>query len=247
MSAESESPARCSLTIQAGLVARLLAIAIACLIAAHVVVHVAHFGFGHDHLMGLNPLFDMNRESNVPTWYSGTVFLATAAALGVVAAVKRREDDRFHRHWTALALAFLYLSCDELTQVHEKWGDLLNAPLASWREREVLGGVLRNLWVLPAGVIAGILGLSYVRFLAHLPPATRTLFVVSGVTFVGAAVGMEMLGAAYSAAGGRYHPGFMVFVTIEEGLEMTSIAVFLYAVLTYAARSIGTVHLEIRA
>jgi hypothetical protein len=60
-------------------------------------------------------------------------------------------------------------------------------------------------------------------------------------------VGMEMLGAAYSAAGGRYHPGFMVFVTVEEGLEMTSIAVFLYAVLTYAARSIGTVHLEIRA
>lgn len=31
------------------------------------------------------------------------------------------------------------------------------------------------------------------------------------------------------------------------GLEMTSIAVFLYAVLTYAARSIGGVHLEIRA
>jgi hypothetical protein len=31
------------------------------------------------------------------------------------------------------------------------------------------------------------------------------------------------------------------------GLEMTSIAEFLYAVLTSAARNIGDVHLEIRA
>ena len=39
-------------------------------------------------------------------------------------------------------------------------------------------------------------------------------------------------------------------ITIQAGLvglEMTSIAVFLYAVLTYPARSIGGVHLEIRA
>jgi hypothetical protein len=72
------------------------------------------------------------------------------------------------------------------------------------------------------------------------------LFLTSGVAFVGAAVGMEMLGASYSAAGGRQQPGFMVFVTIEEGLEMSSIAVFLYAVLTYAARSIGGVHLAFR-
>jgi hypothetical protein len=247
MAAESETHARCSITIEAAFVARLLAIAIACLIAAHMAVHVAHFGFGHDHLFGLNALFDMNREANAPTWYSGAVFLATAAALAMVSAAKRRQGDRFQRHWAVLALAFVYLSFDELTQVHERWGDLLNGPLASWRGREVLGGVLRNLWVLPAGVIAAIVGLSYLRFLAHLPRVTRTLFVASGVTFVGAAVGMEMLGASYSAAGGRYHPGFMVFVTIEEGLEMTSIAVFLYAVLTYTAKSIGGVHLEIRA
>jgi hypothetical protein len=57
---------------------------------------------------------------------------------------------------------------------------------------------------------------------------------------------MEMLGASYSAAGGRYHAGFMVFVTIEECLEMSSIAVFLYAVLTYAAKSMRGVHLEFR-
>jgi hypothetical protein len=247
MSADVDTPARCSITIRAAFVARLLAIAIACLVAAHIAVHVAHFGFGRDHLMGLTPLFDMNREGNAPAWYSGTVFLATAAALAAVAAAKRRQADQFQRHWAVLALAFLYLSFDELTQVHEKWGDVLNGPLASWRRREVLGGVLRNLWVLPAGVMAAVVGLSYLRFLAHLPVVTRTLFVASGVTFVGAAVGMEMLGASYSAAGGRYHPGFMVFVTIEEGLEMGSIAVFLYAVLTYAARNIGGVHLDFRA
>jgi len=108
-----------------------------------------------------------------------------------------------------------------------------------------MGGVFRNLWVIPAGLIALVVGLSYLRFLVHLPSRTRALFVASGVAFVTAAVGMEMVGASYSAAGGRYKPGFMVLVTIEETLEMASIALFLYAVLTYAGTTLRTVLIRI--
>ena len=233
-----------TVAISARVAIALLASAIGFLVLMHAAVQIAWFGFGRDHVLGLTPLFDLNRENNIPAWYSGTVFLITAAALASIAVSKRQAGDRFRRHWAVLAIIFVYLSFDELTRVHENWGNALNAPLAAWRDRAVLGGMLRNLWVLPAGLVATIVGLSYLRFLLHLPFPTRALFVMSGVTFVAAAVGMEMVGAAYSAAGGRYEPAFMVFVTIEEGLEMGSIALFLYSVLRYAADNVGVVHVR---
>jgi hypothetical protein len=145
-----------SITISARFIARLLAAAILFLLFMHTAVHVANFTFGHDHLMGLSALFDMNRENNVPTWYSGTVMLSTAAALAVIGFARVQARDPFRRHWVLLALLFLYLSFDELTHIHENWGNALNAPLASWRNRDVFGGALRNLWVLPAGVVAAL-------------------------------------------------------------------------------------------
>jgi hypothetical protein len=228
-------------------VARVLAAAIVCFILVHAAVQVAKFRFGHDHLLGFNPLFDLNVESNVPTWYSSSVFLITAAALAVISLAHARRGDRFTRHWLGLALIFLYLSLDESSRMHENWGVLLDRPLARWRTPEVFGGLFRNLWVIPAGILAILVGALYVPFLRHLPGRTRGLFVISGVLFVAAAVGMEMVGARYSALGGRYRPGFMVLVTIEEALEMISILIFLYAVLTYAATAVGTVRLRISA
>ena len=235
----------CEITISPRAVARVLTAAILLLTAMHVFVQVAYFGFGHDNLLGLTALLDMNRETNVPTWYSVAVFLATAAALAVIAAARRQAGAPFARHWAVLAVIFVYLSLDELTRIHEKWGALLQQPLGHLRSAGVMGGVFRNLWVIPAGLIALVVGLSYLRFLVHLPSRTRALFVASGVAFVTAAVGMEMVGASYSAAGGRYKPGFMVLVTIEETLEMASIALFLYAVLTYAGTTLRTVLIRI--
>src|SRR5688572_2036294 len=92
----------CKITISALFVSRLLLASMLFLTLMHIGVHVAYFGFGHDHLKGLTPLFDMNRENNIPTWYSGTVFLATAAALAVVATAKHQTRAPFARHWTGL-------------------------------------------------------------------------------------------------------------------------------------------------
>ena len=238
---------RSTITISARFVARLLAAVMLFLLVMHIAVHVADFGFGHDHLMGLTALFDMNRENNVPTWYSGTVMLGAAGALAAVASAKVKTRDPFRRHWVLLTLLFFYLSFDELTRIHENWGNALNAPLAGWRDRHVLGGALRNLWVLPAALVAAVVGGFFLPFLRHLPAQTRTLFAASGAAFVGAAVGMEMVGASISAAGLRESPQFMVLATIEETLEMGSIAVFFYAVLQYAARHLGDVHVKMRA
>jgi hypothetical protein len=237
----------CDLTISPAGVARLQAAAILCLMLMHILVQIAYFGFGRDHLLGLTPLFDMNGENNVPTWYSGIVLLSVAGALGVVAAARHQAGAPFAMHWAALAFIFVYLSVDELTRIHEKWGPLLEQPLGRLRDPGVMGGALRNLWVIPAFLVAAVVGMAYIRFLRHLPSRTRKLFVASGIAFVFATIGMEMVGASYSAAGGRFTAGFMVLVTIEEVTEMASIALFLCAVLDYAASAIGTVLIRIPA
>jgi hypothetical protein len=64
----------------------------------------------------------------------------------------------------------------------------------------------------------------------------------AGTAFVLATVGMEMVGASLSAAGGRFMPGFMVLVTIEEVTELASIALFLCAVLDLTGRLTGISH-----
>ena len=46
---------------------------------------------------------------------------------------------------------------------------------------------------------------------------------------------------------GRFTPGFMVLVTIEEVAEMASIGLFLCAVIDYAASAVGTVLIRIPA
>jgi hypothetical protein len=229
------------LTISPAIVGRVQAAAILSLTVMHVLIQVAHFGFGRDHLLGLTPLFDLNQENNIPTWYSGIVLFTTASALGVVAAAKHQARARFARHWTSLAFIFLYMSVDELTRIHEKWGRLLEKPLGNLRDPQVMGGALRNLWVIPAFLVAAAIGLAYVRFLFHLPARTRNLFAATGIAFVIATVGMEMAGASISAGGGRFTPGFMVVATAEEVTEMASIAVFLCAVLDYASTTVGAV------
>ena len=234
------------LTISSAIVGRVQAAAILFLTVMHVLVQVAYFGFGRDHLQGLTPLFDLNQENNVPTWYSGMVLLTTASALGIVAAAKHRARAPFARHWTSLAFIFLYMSLDELTRIHEKWGPLLEQPLGNLRDPQVMGGALRNLWVIPAFLVAAAVGLAYVRFLFHLPARTRNLFAATGIAFVFATVGMEMAGASLSAGGGRFTPRFMVLATVEEITEMASIAVFLCAVLDYASTAVGAVYCRFR-
>jgi hypothetical protein len=240
---EQTTLAACTVTLSAAFVARFLAAAIVFLVTMHVCVYIVKFAVGHDHLMGLTPLFDLDRENNLPTWYSGTVFIATAAALGVIAAAKHQAGDRFAVHWTVLTVIFMYLSFDELTRMHERWGTALPDSFKAFRQQAVLGGVFGRLWTLPAWVLAIVVGVSYFRFLLHLPHRTRTLFLVSGTAFLSGAFGMEMIDASYLAAGGQDPRLRFVFVTLEEGLEMASIALFLCAVIRYGSKRVGRVQL----
>ncbi|KHO46594.1 MAG: Membrane protein [archaeon GW2011_AR3] len=62
--------------------------------------------------------FNFDTESNFPAWLSGTL-LAAAGILAIIIASASKEKKHNKHFMLVLALGFLYLSLDEITQLHE--------------------------------------------------------------------------------------------------------------------------------
>ena len=150
-----------------------------------------------------------------------------------MASAARASGDRWHRHWRGLSVIFAYLSLDELAQLHEQ----VVVPL---RESLSLGGALRFAWVVVAVPLVVVFAIIYLRFLMAQPLWTRVAFIVSGVVYVGAAVGMEMIGALLVNAFGFQSLLYAAASGIEEGAEMLGAVLFLGALTVALARMQGS-------
>ena len=72
---------------------RILLVFVASLIVASTAGQVVRFTLGYEHLKGLVPLFYVDLESNLPTWYSSCALLLAAVLLAVVARAKWQQGD----------------------------------------------------------------------------------------------------------------------------------------------------------
>jgi len=170
---------------------------------------------------GLVPVFSLSYEENVPTWYSSILLFATGALLLLIGAEARKSRAPFGFHWYALAAGFFYISMDEVVSIHEH---------AGWLR---LGGVLYFSWVIPAAVVVAIVGLSYIRFLKHLPPKTRLRFLVSGAIYVGGAVGMELPLGYWTERSGTNNFVYGALDWVEESMEILGVTLFLLSLVDY--------------
>jgi hypothetical protein len=207
---------------------------------AFMLLNLARLGWvevmGPMRLHGLWARFDMYRESSVPTWYSSMVLLAAAMTLAMIGLDKWRTRYRFAGHWVGLAVIFFLLSIDEIATFHELLSDRMQS--LHW------AGPFYYAWVIPAGAFVLFFVVAYLRFLFHLAPAYRLLFVVSGAIYVFGAVGLEMVEAEIQQAWG-IHNLYHVVVTAEEGCEMLGASLFVYVLLTYLQTRAAQVCLEL--
>ena len=67
-------------SVSAGKCCRVLAIAVLCLTFAGGAIQFFKHILGHDYLLGLFPLFNLNSEVSIPTWY-GSVSLLLCSLL----------------------------------------------------------------------------------------------------------------------------------------------------------------------
>src|ERR1051326_1579298 len=109
-------------------------------------------------LVKLMNRFDLTTEMSIPNWYSSCALLVAAGLLGVIAYATYVRRERFFRHWLALSLIFVFLSIDEACRMHEG--------VNTATSRFVTGhGLFYNPWVIPYGLFAAAVGLSYIPLL----------------------------------------------------------------------------------
>jgi hypothetical protein len=169
-------------------------------------------------------VFNINRESSIPTWYSSALLLGCSAVLGIIAAAKRVAHEPYTIHWTALALIFLYMSIDETASIHEKFTEPLQVVLNPTSH-------LYFAWVIVAVPLVVIFALAYLKFLFHLPPRVRNLFALAGVIYVGGALVVESISANQWYWDGGTSLLYSAMGTLEELFEMFGTILLLYILL----------------
>jgi hypothetical protein len=170
---------------------------------------------------GLVAFLSLSWEANLPTWAASSLLLICAALLWAIARKAKQTEDKAYRHWYALSAIFAYISLDETAQLHENLAHLLQTG----------DGLFYFDWVIPASAILVILGMVFYRFILNLCVSTRNLFIAAAVLYVGGALFMELPLGLWVSEHGSSNLGYGLLDWIEETLELTGIAVFLYALI----------------
>ena len=170
--------------------------------------------------------FDLNGETNLPSWYSASQLALIGGLLAIFAVTQIRRGAR--AAWALMlgGVAFLFLSLDEATSLHENFGYWLDH--LRHRRNTALGET--GFWMLICAPVflgvLGMLGLGARRYLRGRPAVVFKLAIGAAV-FVGAAAGIEML-SNFVTPGGT---AARILVLLEETGEMTGATVMLWGVL----------------
>jgi hypothetical protein len=196
--------------------------------------HVYH----RNSLFGLVDLFYVDTEGNIPTAYSSFAWLLCSLASAVISIAKKQTGDRFAAYWRGIAWVFAYIALDEVAVIHEL--------LVQLRSVFPLTGAFYFAWIIPGMMAFLTFALICLKFVKTLPTKTRILLIASGGIFVTGAIGMEMIGGAYTEAFGYNADLTYVFLTtVEETLEMIAVLVLLYALLSYMSSHVPPLKVKV--
>jgi hypothetical protein len=205
-------------------VAKILGTITILLICANLFFNVIKFITKDKYFYGLIPLFQLSAENNIPSFFSGCLFLISSIFLMLIWKVKRHYD-KPRKIWGMLAFLFLFLAYDELFKVHE----LLIHPI---RDMLHTTGLLYEAWIVVYGVAVLLLVAAFYPEWRRLQKKFRQWFSASAITFMSGAVGFEMIGGAYFESVDR--KGDVIYgalYTIEESLEMAGLLIFIYSLM----------------
>ena len=166
-------------------------------------------------------MLSLSHEENLPTWYSSCLLFSCALALAAI--VRDTTSPLSYRgRWAGLAVGFFYMSLDEAVSIHEHLGGFFGT-----------GGVLYFDWVLPAGVVVLVVGVTYWPLLRSLSVARRRQFLLAGFLYVGGAVALELPLGWWTEQAGRDNVVYALLDWVEETLEMSGASYFLFSLLSH--------------
>jgi hypothetical protein len=182
--------------------------------------------------------FDLDREQNIPTYFSSFILVFSAFLLGVIAGIKQRAKDSYSKHWTLLAIICLFLSLDKSVTLHEFFFRLL-------RSAYNLSGVLSFVWVILPILSIIIVAAAYVKFFLHLPVKSRIRFFTAGALYLLGAFVLDMVGDWYHWLNGSQSLSYIFVSNVEEILEIVGILFLIHALLRYISANFPEVRFRL--
>jgi len=186
------------------------------------------------HIQGIINFFNLAAEGNLPTYYSSFLLLFSALLLFVIIIKEKSDKSPDVPYWVILTIGFLYLSLDEMLTLHESFSLFV---------REVTNysgqGVFRSPWVIAGTIIVVLLILVFIRFLIHLKPKTRFVFLLAGFLYFGGAIGFEIIENIYAEMHG-HNLVYSMMQNVEEGMEMAGTIVFISGMLDFISENSRT-------
>ena len=183
------------------------------------------FVLGHGSVYGLVPMFLLDAEANIPTFFSAMNLILCSVLLMLVATFTARSGGRFVGSWVLLGIGALFVGVDEAAQIHE----LLD------KNPQWTGGNLRgedSPWVLVYGVVALAVAVATAGLFLQLPRRYQALFALGAGMFVAGSIGFEIIGAReLTAAGKTWFYGAVNGA--EEMLEMAAVTLVNASLLSY--------------
>ena len=173
------------------------------------------------------PLFDLDNESSIPTWFSSAQLVVIATLLYAIS----KTYSRYRWFYALGAIIFVYLSIDETVQLHERLSMIATAYDIKALRSIMIGE--HGAWILPY-ILAGLV----IIFLARKPileiyrnHRKPFLYVLIGAIIAAVGlIGIEIL----SYLGMRESGSELVYsieVAPEEFLEMLGMSIVLYGII----------------
>jgi hypothetical protein len=207
--------------LKPGRITLVLMLIVAGLVVASLIGQYSTYFLGDGHLEGFVPQFNLDREMNIPTWFSTVCFLFAALLLWQLSGVDAKAA---RKYWRGLAVVFVFLSIDESAAIHEMAVDFM-------RRLFHAHGLLYFSWVIMGMAFVGVLALLYVRFFISQPRPMRGLFFFSAGLFLGGTLVLEMIGGRHVELYGSNSFTYALIANGEETLEMLGLVVFLHALM----------------
>lgn len=178
-------------------------------------------------------LVDLDREANLPTWYSSGQLLVLGLLLGVFAVI--RTNRRAIRSWPLFALPALCLalSLDEVAQIHEWLGRKSDVFFATGTRQGSLvprTGIWMFLLGPPFLIVVALLWRAFSSSLRGRERVVR-LYLVGFFVYAASALGIEILANVVSPDG----LAAVVQVVCEEVGEMLGVTLLVWATLELLA------------
>ena len=235
-------------------IAQFLTLGVVFFTCTSIGVQIGKFVF--DYREDWTRMVNVDREMNLPTFYSAFMLAFCAWLLGAIASGKQTEleqqkilddpDDqspvkyRYFQQWKGLSIIFWLLALDEVFMIHE----ILIIPDVA--EALKLPAFLHSMWVIPGTIVVVIFGIKYWKFWLHLPQKTRYHFILAASLYIGGALLMEMVGSYITVLENQQNPIYAGMAIIEEIMEMMGVIVFMYGLFVYIRDWQKTIDVEIQ-